>query len=58
MDSTLKKLPIWPGLDMSKRVQRAADLTRKSTDSMVTVMASRMIREEFALKEKRKLAMR
>ena len=43
---------------MSKRVQRAADLTRKSTDSMVTVMASRMIKEEFALKEERKLAMR
>lgn len=58
MESTLRRFPIWPGLDMSKRVQRTANATRRGTDSMVTVIASRMIKEEYALREERKMAIR
>ena len=58
MKQTMKPYPVWPGLDMSKRVNQVARLTVKSTDSMPTVIASRMIKEEYAMRERLQLTAR
>lgn len=56
MKQAMKSFPIWPGLDMSKRTRQIARSTMKSTDSMPTVIASRMIKKEYAMRERVQLA--
>lgn len=52
MKTTQGMFPMWPGLDMGRKVEKTASETRRATESMVTVIAARMIREEHALRER------
>lgn len=56
MKQTMKSFPVWPGLDMSKRTKQIAKSTMKSTNSMPTVIASQMIKKEYAMRERIQLA--
>lgn len=47
MESLMKTMPVWPGLDMSKRTKKMAAESKRGSKKMVTVMASRIIEDRL-----------
>lgn len=52
MTSLTKTTPIWPGLDMSRKIKDMARTSKQGANKMATVKAARIVEERYKTGER------